>query len=484
MIVQPKGNLYGNAVSNSQPFAGSHLKEQSVRLTFDRGTILLRADDPATQLHSITGVLWDDRVGAFRAPASYHRNLLHSLKAQKFQVRDMTRYSWGEALPLSPPELRPYQHAALNAWRDAKGQGVIVLPTGSGKTIIGIAAIAFTKKPALCLVPTRILLEQWHDRLREQFKMPIGILGDGKQELAPVMVATFESAYRYMNWIGNRFQLLIVDEVHHFGSGMRDEALEMCIAPYRLGLTATPVKKSETRKRTAELVGHQVYEVTVSELTGRYLAPFEHATVHVELYPDEREYYEREINLFRTEFDRFSRSNPGSRWIDFVIWAKLRPEGKRALLAFRHSRKLLGASRAKEESLTELVSKHNESKILIFTPDTNSSYRISRKFLIPAITSEIKKKEREETLDRFRRGIIRCLVSCRVLNEGIDVPDAEIAIILGGNHGEREHIQRIGRCLRPAEGKVAKVYELVAKNTIEIRQWQKRTETLAPRIFA
>ena len=258
----------------------------------------------------------------------------------------------------------------------------------------------------------------------------------------------------------------------------------MCIAPYRLGLTATPVTNGEVRKRLTELVGREVYEVTVNELTGRYLAPFDHVTLHVDLYPDERETYEFEIGLFRTEMDRFSRIYPASRWADFAVWAKQRPEGKRALHAFRHTRRILGSSRAKEESLRELLDKHKDCKILVFTADTSSAYRISRKFLIPAVTSDMKKKEREETLERFRRGALRCLVSCRVLNEGIDVPDAEVAIVLGGNHGEREHIQRIGRCLRPTPGKVAKVYELVAKNTIEIRHWQKRTESLAPRVFA
>lgn len=457
---------------------------RQISLSFDRGTILLRAKEDTSWLEAMPGVLWDDRVNAFRAPASGYRILRQTLRARDVQVHNEVEHSWGAALPLVSPQLRPYQEASLRAWREAKGQGIIVLPTGAGKTIIGIAAIALSKRPAICLVPTRILLEQWRDRLHEQFRMPIGALGDGKHDLAPVMVATFESAYRYMNWIGNRFQLLIVDEVHHFGAGMRDEALEMSIAPYRLGLTATPVSNGEVRKRLTELVGRQVYEVTVNELTGRYLAPFDHVTLHVDLYTDEREIYDRELGLFRTEFDRFSKSYPGSRWADFSVWAKQRSEGRRALYAFRRTRQILGSSRAKEESLRGLLDKHKESKMLIFTPDTDSAYRISRNFLAAAITSDIKKKEREEILEKFRKGVLRCLVSCRVLNEGIDVPDAEVAIVLGGNHGEREHIQRIGRCLRPTPGKVAKVYELVAKNTIEIRHWQKRTESLAPRIFA
>lgn len=451
-----KTQISGDEHFESKPAKFSGPPE--VTLSFDRGTILFRSEGDISWLKSISSVLWDERVEAYRAPASNYRLLLRTLKDRDIRLQNQVCYSWGATLPLSVPQLRPYQEASLGAWRDAKGRGIIVLPTGAGKTIIGIAAIALSKRPAICLVPTRILLEQWRDRLREQFGMPIGVLGDGKHELAPVMVATFESAYRYMNWIGNRFQLIIVDEVHHFGAGVRDEALEMCIAPYRLGLTATPVTNSEVRKRLTELMGREVYEVTVNELTGRYLAPFEHATLHVELYSDERENYEREIALFQTEFNRFSRIYPGSRWADFSIWAKQRPEGLRALRAFRLARQIVGASRAKEECLRELLDKHQESKVLIFTPDIGSAYQISCKFLIAAITGDIKKKEREEVLDKFKRGVLRRLVSCRVLNEGIDVPDAEVTVVLGGNHGEREHIQRIGRCLRPTPGKIAKIY--------------------------
>jgi superfamily II DNA or RNA helicase len=435
-------------------------------------------------LEKIDRVLWDDRVNAYRAPAAQYPQIQRSLRFLDFEFEDTVRHRWDDILNLPIPILRPYQTAALNAWRDAKGRGLVVLPTGAGKTLIGIAAIGLTRKPSICLVPTRILLEQWRERLFEQFKTSIGALGDGKQIISQIMVATFESAYRYMNWIGNRFQLLIVDEAHHFGSGVRDEALEMCIAPFRLGLTATPLEKGESQKRLAELVGPLVYEVTVGELTGKFLAPFKHETVSVDLYDDERKYYERETAYFRSEFEKFSHAYPGSRWVDFAIWAKQSREGRRALLAFRRIRQSLGASRAKEEVLQEILTRHRGTKTLIFTPDTESAYRISRKFLVPAITGEIKKREREEVLDRFKKGVLHGLVSCRVLNEGIDVPDAEVAVILGGNHGEREHIQRIGRTLRPTPGKIAKVYELVARNTVEVRHWQRRTESLAPRIFA
>jgi superfamily II DNA or RNA helicase len=470
-------------VINAPTFAKSDPRKK-ISLSFDRGTILLRSSERQLQLEKIDRVLWDDRVNAYRAPAAQYLTIQRLLRTQDFEFEDSVRHRWGDALNLAIPTLRPYQTAALNAWRNAKGRGLVVLPTGAGKTLIGIAAIGLTRRPSICLVPTRILLEQWRERLFEQFRTTIGILGDGKRIISPIMVATFESAYRYMNWIGDRFQLLVVDEAHHFGSGVRDEALEMCIAPFRLALTATPLANGEPQKRLTELVGPQVYEVTVSELTGKFLAPFDHETVSVELYDDERKYYEKETALFRSEFEKFTRAYPGSRWVDFAIWAKQTREGRRALLAFRRIRQSLGAARAKEESLQQILTRHRGTKTLIFTPDTESAYRISRRFLIAAITGDIKKREREEIFERFKTGVLHSLVSCRVLNEGIDVPDAEVAIILGGNHGEREHIQRIGRTLRPMPGKIAKVYELVAKNTVEVRHWQKRTESLAPRIFA
>jgi superfamily II DNA or RNA helicase len=158
------------------------------------------------------------------------------------------------------------------------------------------------------------------------------------------------------------------------------------------------------------------------------------------------------------------------------------PEGRLALAGWHTARRIVYFPSAKAEILRALLDRHRKNKILVFTADTATAYAIARRFLIMAITSDIKRKEREDVMNRFRDGRIRGLVSCRVLNEGVDVPDAEIAIIVGGTQGEREQIQRMGRCLRPRDDKKAIVYELIARNTLEIRHWQKRTRTLAPRI--
>jgi superfamily II DNA or RNA helicase len=121
---------------------------------------------------------------------------------------------------------------------------------------------------------------------------------------------------------------------------------------------------------------------------------------------------------------------------------------------------------------------------LIFTADNESAYSVASTHLIMPFTCDIGRKEREEALVRFRQGTIRSLVSARVLNEGIDVPDADVAIIVGGAFGQREHVQRIGRLLRPREGKRALVYELVSRKTNEVGLARRRRAGLASRSAA
>ncbi len=233
-----------------------------MHLRFDRGTILLSDPPQEVDLSDLRGVLWDERVGALRAPAMLHGAIKAELS------RRGVRFSGGTGAPAAlpgrwaEPLLRPYQDDAIWAWHRAGQRGVVVLPTGSGKTRLALAAMARAGSPALAFVPTRVLLDQWLREICASYCDPVGYLGDGERRLEAVTVATFESAWRQMERIGDRFGLLVVDEVHHFGDGRRDEALELCTAPSRLGLTATP-PRSPSSERLGDLVGSTVFEMSV-----------------------------------------------------------------------------------------------------------------------------------------------------------------------------------------------------------------------------
>ena len=141
--------------------------------------------------------------------------------------------------------------------------------------------------------------------------------------------------------------------------------------------------------------------------------------------------------------------------------------------------KWFGFTRAKAAAVKALLTRHRDAKVLVFTADNAAAYAIAREHLIMPITCEIGRQERERALAGFREGSLRALVSARVLNEGIDVPEADVAIIVGGTQGEREHVQRVGRLLRPAPGKRAIVYELVTLATSEGKRAIERRRGLA-----
>jgi superfamily II DNA or RNA helicase len=453
----------------------------SVRLLFDRGTILLRDLDPGFDPSGISGVLWDPRVQGYRTPAFRHRALRGELTRRAVSFTDEVRASQGPLGSWSPIELRPYQEAALWAWELAQRRALVVLPTGSGKTRLALAAMARAGSSALCLVPTRVLLAQWLHEITRVYAGAVGCYGDGAHDLAAVTVATFESAYRHMDRLGNRFDLLVVDEAHHFGCGLRDEALEMSTANARLGLTATPPHDEVAAERVVELVGRTAYELTIGDLVGRFLCAFDAVTLHLDLMPAEREAYERWMTLFRTVHGEFRRVAPAASWQDFAHAAARTAEGRRALEAFRRARRLVAFTEAKREMLRVLLHRHREARVLIFTADNESAYAVAREHLVMPFTCDIGRSERRDVLLRFREGTLRALVSARVLNEGIDVPDAEVAIIVGGTLGQREHVQRVGRLLRPREGKRALVYELVSRKTTEVGLARRRRAGLAPR---
>ncbi len=455
-----------------------------MRLVFDRGTLLFDdlTDLPAgVDICQIAGVLWDERVGGYRAPARLCYAIVSELRRRGVRIGEQPCPSLTPPSGFRPLQLRPYQEAALAAWRQSARRGLVVLPTGSGKTRIALGAIASTRTPCLCLVPTRALVDQWTSALAAVWDGPIGQFGDGVRVLGPVTMATFASAYRHMARIGDKFGLLIVDEAHHFGQGGRDETLEMSIAPLRLGLTATPPAPGPAARRLASLIGPLVFERTIADLAGRYLAPLERITWRLTLDPDERREHDALWETYRQARRAFEGNHLGGSWEDFLHQAARTDDGRRGIAAWRRARRILAFPRRKREALALLLRHHRTQRTLVFVADNETAYRVAREHLVMPLTCDIGRAERQAVLDRFRAGTLRALVSAQVLNEGLDVPDAEVGIVVAGRMGSREHVQRVGRLLRPGEGKRALVYELVVEQSSEVRQAERRWESLAVR---
>ena len=448
-----------------------------MQLVFDRGTLLLRGT--LRDCADLPGILWDARVGAWRAPAYHHRELSGELARRCPDFQDEVRPQLEGAQPITCPDLRPYQAAAVAAWERAGRRGIIVLPTGAGKTRAAIAAMARAGLRTLCLVPTRVLMAQWFQALAETGFKCIGEYGDGRRIEQPVTVATFASAFRNVETLGNRFDLLIIDEVHHFGAGGGDETLEMCTAAARLGLSATVPEDEMWRVRLDSLVGPVVYRASVEELAGRYLASFQLVTISVALTPSERREYDAELSVFRPMWRAFFESTPVASWSDFVSAAGKSDAGRRALSAWRHSHAIVRYCAEKREAVRSLILRHRDARILVFAADNETAYAIAREHLVQPITCDIGAAERTRALERFSRGELRILVSARVLNEGLDVPAADVAIVAGGSQGSREYVQRVGRVLRPSEGKKALVYDLVTVGTFEVPRVNRHRRALA-----
>jgi len=442
-----------------------------LQLTFEEGTIRLTGDVP----EDLPGVERDERSKSARAPAYRYADLRAALSDRDLDCED--RVLDTRSLDLSTSyELRGYQQDALSAWRDAGDRGCLELPTGSGKTVIGIAAMVALGVPTLVVVPTIDLLDQWQRALETEFDRPIGRLGGGEQRVEAVTVATYDSAYLRVDELGDRFGLVVFDEVHHLGGeGYRDIA-RLLAAPARLGLTATFERPDGAHAVVTDLVGPLVQRVDVDELAGEHLADYDIKRVEVALTDDERERYEAFQGTFT---DYLEQSNvqlrSGSDYQELVKRSGTDPKAREALLAKQRAREVMMNAERKVDRLADILDRHGEDRVIVFTAYTDLVYRLSERFLLPAITHETGAGERREILDRFRDGTYSRVVTANVLDEGVDVPDANVAVVLSGSGSEREFTQRLGRILRPkADGSRALLYEVVTSETAEERVSRRR----------
>ena len=445
----------------------------TARLGYEDGTIRVDADrDDDGRLPPLPGVEADPRSGVARAPAYRYAAIRHALSVAGVHVDDRVFDDDHGDLGVSTDyDLREYQADALTAWRDADDRGVLELPTGAGKTVIAIRAIVELGVPTLVVVPTVDLLDQWERELATEFGVPIGRFGGGEQRREAVTVSTYDSAYLKAEAVGDHFELVVFDEVHHLGGeGYRDIA-RLLAAPARLGLTATFERPDGAHETIAELVGDRVYSLEVDDLAGEHLAPYDVRRIEVELTPAERERYEAKQGTF-VEYLRESgiTFTSGEDYRKLVLRSGNDPRAREALLAKSAAREIMMNADRKLDRLADLLHRHREDRVIVFTAHTDLVYRISERFLIPAITAETGAAERREVLERFRDGTYSRVVAANVLDEGVDVPDANVAVVLSGSGSEREFTQRLGRVLRPkADGGRARLYELVSAETAEER---------------
>ncbi|MBN2335931.1 DEAD/DEAH box helicase [Candidatus Bathyarchaeota archaeon] len=364
--------------------------------------------------------------------------------------------------------LRDYQREALTRWTVNRGRGIVVLPTGAGKTFLAVKAIEALQCATLVTVPTIVLVEQWREVLGQAFGVDIGALGGGEDDVQPVTVATYDSASIRARSLGNRFRLLVFDEVHHLAAPTYRKIATRYLAPYRLGLTATLQSDEATQELYDKLVGETVYRRGVDSLAGTHLSEFTVKTVKLPLTAAERAEYDRQYENYRGFLrHRNIRIRGAKDYLSFVKRSGRDPEARRALLARNRAMDLALNSGSKIAYLKSLLKANPEEKTLIFTSYNKLVYRLSRELLIPAITHQTPREEREEILGGFRDGSYRRIVASRVLDEGVDVPDASVAVIISGSGSNRQFVQRLGRILRKRPGKQAVLYELVSEGTAE-----------------
>jgi superfamily II DNA or RNA helicase len=365
-----------------------------------------------------------------------------------------------------------YQVEALAAWKKADYRGSIVLPTGAGKTFVAIQAIHRVARSTLVVAPTIDLLHQWYTRLVNAFECEIGVYYGGEKTIRPITVTTYHSAGDLVAAHGNAFKLIIFDEVHHLPAPSWGETALMSPCPFRLGLTATyPEAHEQTngRWRVDELIGPIVYSQRIDDLVGEQLAEYRTERIRIDLTPEERARYDADFAVYAGFFrSRQLHKTHGKFWLlELMRLSAFEPEARRAVLARNRLQRLLASAEGKMKTLDNLLREYSNERVLVFTENNDVVYEIARRHLIPAITRETKAAERKHILAAFQEGQYRAIVTCNVLNEGVDVPEAKVAIVLGGTAGVREYVQRLGRVLRKVGNRQAVMFEVIARNTLD-----------------
>ncbi|HEY9385857.1 MAG TPA: DEAD/DEAH box helicase family protein, partial [Nitrososphaeraceae archaeon] len=422
-------------------------------LRYDNGTILI------TGIALVPFATVDPRTNDLRAQALYYQNIVEYLKQSEVVCYDYV-------LDLIPSPnilannnnknihltLRDYQLKALDNWTNAGNRGCVVLPTGSGKTVIGVKAIERVNSASIVIVPTIDLMDQWTSVLSKYFPdIKIGNLGGGAEDIEAITVSTYDTAYIRAAALGNKFALIIFDEVHHLAAPGYRTIAEQFASPFRLGLTATIEREDELHKDFPRLVGGIVFQAYASDLAkSKHLASYEIQRRQVDMLPEELEEYKKNFGIYQVSLKKVGlRMDYAGAFRRLIMMSGRNRAAREAILARNKAMNIALNSKSKIEELRKILAENRGVKTIIFTQHNKLVYSISDLFLIPFITHKSSKQERQDALSGFKEGRYTAIVTSKVLDEGVDVPDAELGIILSGTGSSREFIQRLGRLLRP-----------------------------------
>ena len=409
----------------------------------------------AKKIAPLLGIRIDNETVAVHP--SQRGAIKQSLLRLGWPAEDFAGYVDGQAHEIALQEgdwkIRPYQAlAAEGFWHG--GSGVVVLPCGAGKTIVGAAAMAHAKATTLILVTNTVAARQWRDELLKRTTLnedEIGEYSGAKKEIRPVTIATYQVMTKKKNGVYAHLDLF---DTHDWGLIIYDE-VHLLPAPIfrftadiqsrrRLGLTATLVREDGMEGEVFSLIGPKRFDVPWKEIEAQgYIAPAECIEVRVNL----------------TEAERLS-------------YATAEPEERYRYCA---------TTRTKRNVVEELVAHHAGEQILVIGQYIDQLDELSEVLGVPVIKGETPIKEREKLFAAFRTREITCLVVSKVANFSIDLPDATIAIQVSGAFGSRqEEAQRLGRILRPkSDGRGAKFYSVVSRDTIDQDFAQNRQRFLA-----
>jgi superfamily II DNA or RNA helicase len=418
--------------------------------------------------------LWDDRVHGWRSDAIAYPVLRTDPLFTAANIVD-TVAAW-QRVTWPKPELRKLrleQQQAVKSWNQT-GRGCIVMPTGTGKTEVALHLIAGAAVSTLIVAPVRDLMYQWHRRIAAGLGYDAGIIGDHLFRLSPVSVTTYDSACIHMERFGNQFGMIVFDECHHLPGKVRSDAARMCAAPLRLGLTATPERSDGRHVELATLIGPTVYEMPISEARGKTLADYEVVRIPVHLSAEEQRRYDRLSTQLRSFIHERRQTDPKYDWEKLCTESARLPESRRILKAFYAKKAIEDRAEEKLRVIEDLFRLHRGEPCLIFAGSNAMARDVSLRFLIPCLLSHCGKKERLDVLEGLESRVYPALVANQVLDEGVDLPEVKIAIVIGGKASTRQAKQRLGRVLRKSGNARATLYEIVCADTNEERRSRTR----------